>query len=127
MAAAPWPDGVPYQTRVGTWQLTKPFRDPYRTQFDDGAQRARRSSSRNIASISFSIIPMTIDEFELFKAWVRDDLVDGTLPDGFLMSVFTGSTYAQRVCRMTSDPAYRAEMEDMFIVVSFTDLEVEDL
>lgn len=95
--AETWPAGVPSRPKVGAQQAV-PFREPYATDFEDGNTRRRRSTSRNVASLSFQI-QMTAAQFSTFKVWVRDALVDGTLP--FTMPVWTGSSYADRTCSFT--------------------------
>jgi hypothetical protein len=79
-------------------QAVAPFRAPDATDLDDGNRRYRRSTTKNIATVSFSV-RMTNADFLTFKAWVRDTLVDGTLP--FSMSVWTGSAYETRTCQFT--------------------------
>lgn len=89
-----WPATVPYRPNSNS-QSVEPFRAPFRTEMEDGNQVSRRRSTKNIATLAFTI-RMTNDEFDTFKAWVRDDLVDGVL--SFTMSIFTGSAYASRTC-----------------------------
>lgn len=127
MSAIPYPDGVPSETRIGTWRLAKPSVAPLRTSLEDGIRRSRRSSTKNIATIAFSIVPMTRAQFDVFRAWVRDTLFDGTHPDGFTMSVFDGRQYVSRTCHMNADPPYEAATEGLMTVVSFSELDVEDL
>ena len=121
-----WPSGVPHYVRGGSWKLVRPFRDPLRTEMEDGNQRATRSTTKNIATISFSLIPLTKAQFDTFMDWVRDDLVDGTLPDGFTMTVWTGSGYSSRTCRFPNNPPYEAVTEGHYVVVTMT-LDVENL
>lgn len=101
-----WPEAVPYEPLAGSFQLI-PFRPPHATDMDDGPRRRRRSTTKNIATASFTI-RMENAAFDTFKAWVRDDLVDGDLD--FTMQVWTGSAYAERNCSFreiyTSDPGH---------------------
>lgn len=127
-----WPTGVPFEVRPNSWRLLRPFRDRHETSFEDGNQRSRRSTTKNIATIGFSIVPMTAAQFAAFKAWVRDDLVDGTLPDGFTMKVWTGDGYETRTCHMRGNPPYEAQPEGFdqvsgkpYTVVSIPNLDVE--
>lgn len=96
-----WPATVPYFALVHTVQGEAPFRKPYRTTFEDGNKRARRSTTKNTATVAFSLVPFTKDQFKTFAQWVRDDLVDGTLP--FTMKVWTGSDYEERTCSFVED------------------------
>ncbi len=89
-----WPESVPHDP-LG-FQLVSPFREPYITEIEDGPDISRRSSTKNIAAIQFSI-RMTATQFGAFKAWARSEIVDGSLP--FTMKVWTGEGCADRVCR----------------------------
>lgn len=118
--AETWPISVPSKPKAGSPQ-TVPFRAPHATEFEDGNIRRRRSTTKNVATQSLQI-EMTAAEFATFKAWVRDDLVDGTLP--FTMSVWTGNGYADRECTFTQ--AYGDSQQaggDHMVSVS---LDVED-
>lgn len=92
-----WPSTVPSKPKAGSPQ-TVPYRAPLKTEFEDGNVRRRRSTTKNVATQSFQI-EMTAGQFETFKAWVRDDLFDGTLP--FTLSVWTGNGYGDRTCSFT--------------------------
>lgn len=92
--AETWPVGVPSKPKVGS-QQAMPFRKPLATDFEDGNLRQRRSTTKNVATLAFPI-EMSAAQFVDFKTWVRDVLVDGTLP--FTMSIWTGSAYATRTC-----------------------------
>lgn len=98
-----WPETVPYVPLAGTMQVV-PYRAPDATDMDDRNARARRSTTKNIATLSFSI-RMENAAFDTFKAWVRDDLVDGTLD--FTMQVWTGSAFALRTCRFRKGEPYQ--------------------
>lgn len=100
-----WPTGVPYKALINSVQSDSPFRKPYRTTFEDGNQRARRSTTKNIATVSFTLVPFTKAQFKTFARWVRDDLVDGTLP--FTMKVWTGSDYEERTCSFAEDYSWQ--------------------
>ena len=98
-----WPSVVPYAPRANSLRVQEPFRAPNTTDFEDGPQRARRSTTLNIVVVQF-VIKMENDEFDLFKLWVRDDLVDGTLP--FDMLVWTGSDYETKTCKFKQPRPY---------------------
>ncbi|HEV7278389.1 MAG TPA: hypothetical protein VGN80_19080 [Devosiaceae bacterium] len=89
-----WPEAVPSEPLAGTFQAL-PFREPDRTDMEDGSRRGRRSTTKNIATLTFTV-RMSNAAFDVFKAWVRDDLVDGVLE--FTMPVWTGSGFAERTC-----------------------------
>lgn len=91
-----WPPTVTHIAEANSIQVV-PFRAPHVTDMEDGQQRRRRSTTKNIATVSFRL-RLPNDQFETFKAWVRDVLVDGSLP--FTMSVWTGSAYEERVCSL---------------------------
>lgn len=105
--AEAWPSEVPYAPRANSMRVTEPFRAPLATDFENGPSRGRRASTLNVAVVQFSI-KMENDEFDLFKLWVRDALIDGTLP--FDMRIWTGSDYEFRTCKFklprpyTDDP-----------------------
>src|SRR5690606_14883333 len=99
---ATWPAGVPTTPLAGTYQAS-PFRAPLTTDMEDGPRRARRATTKSIATVSFTI-RMSNDAFATFQACVRDDLVDGTLP--FTMPIWTGGAFATKTC------AFRAPYAD---------------
>jgi hypothetical protein len=92
-----WPavNSVPV---AGTLKVSAPFRTPTATDLDDGNVRYRRSTTLNIATLAFSI-QMSNADFGTFKVWVRDTLVDGTLP--FTMPIWTGAAFETRTCQFT--------------------------
>jgi hypothetical protein len=90
-----WPADVPYAPRANSLRVLNPFQQPLATDMDDGQQRRRRSSTLQLAGLQF-VIKMENDEFDLFKLWVRDDVVDGTL--SFDVPVWTGSDYETKTC-----------------------------
>lgn len=91
-----WPVTVRHKPLAGTPQIA-PFRAPLTTDMEDGPQRRRRSTTKNIATIAMHI-PMTASEYSIFSAWVRDTLVDGVLD--FTMPVWTGAGYGTRTCSL---------------------------
>lgn len=88
---------------------------------DDGNTRQRRSTTKNIATLAFSI-PMTNAQFQTFKAWVRDTLVDGTLQ--FTAPIWDGSAHTTKNCTFTA-PYKDSMTADSLHVVSVS-LDVED-
>lgn len=118
---ASWPGTVPYKARRGTFALQSGFRAPTKTDLDDGNTRQRRSATKNIASLSFSI-KMTGTQFQTLLAWVRDTLIDGTLP--FTMNVWTGTAYASRTCNFAA-PYSNSDATAPFVFVGVS-LDVED-
>lgn len=113
-----WPEGVPYFAQRPV--EVAPFRAPHRTDMEDGPPRQRRSSTRNTATLQFTV-PMRNAAFEIFKAFVRDDLVDGTL--AFTMNVWAGSDYEARTCTFVE--RYRAQSAGFEHLVGFT-IDVDD-
>ena len=101
-----WPENVPHAPLAGSFQGT-PFKAPNATEFEDGPERARRRSTLRVATLRFAI-RMSNAEFDTFHAWVKNTLVDGTLP--FTMSVWRGGGYVTKTCRFargeppTDDP-----------------------
>ena len=109
-----WPAGVPHYIMQGA--DAAPFRAPQKTDMEDGPPRQRRSSTKNVATLRFTV-PMLNAEFAIFKAWVRDDLVDGTL--AFTMSVWTGAGYEAKTCTFVErygDRAYRPDHLVSFVI-----------
>jgi hypothetical protein len=115
-----WPEGVPYKVQRSTFRQSAPYRAPHRTEFEDGNRRARRSSTKNIATIQFTFVDWSKDEFEAFALWVRNTLVDGTLP--FTMPVWTQTAdeYAERVCSMVSGEYTTSDVPPDRTAVSWT-------
>lgn len=125
---ASWPSTLPYDPVSGSFRLRTPFRAPHRTDFEDGPRRRRRSTTKNIATIEFAL-RMSRDEFQVFRAWVRDDLVDGTLE--FTMPIWTGHNdtnddpeFLTRTCSF-AEP-YDADPQGGFLVDVALSLDVED-
>jgi hypothetical protein len=116
-----WPPTVNYIAEADSLQVV-PYRRPLATDMEDGQQRRRRSTTKNIATVSFTL-RMPNDQFETFKAWVRDDLVDGVL--SFTMQVWTGSAYEARICNLKDgtyqDDATKGVFHDIGLA-----LDVED-
>ncbi len=92
--AQTWPASVPHKPAVDSLRGIG-FQPPLSTDMDGGNRRRRRNVSLNTASLDMTI-HMTNAQFLIFKAWVRDTLVDGTLP--FTMPIWTGAAYEERTC-----------------------------
>jgi hypothetical protein len=121
MTIAPWPGSVAERPLRGSFRVLAPFRAPDRTDMEDGPPRRLRASTKNIATIGFTL-RLTSAEFATFKRWVRDTLVDGTL--SFSMNVWTGAAYELRTCSFAAD--YQGDAGDgMNHDVALT-LDVED-
>lgn len=90
-----WPESVPYVPLARTLQVD-PFEEPYITEFEDGPLRSRPRGSMSIATLRFTI-RMSNAEFDMFKTWVKTDLVKGTRR--FSMPVWTGGAFATKACR----------------------------
>lgn len=118
--AETWPVSVPYKPAADSMKGNG-FRRPLMTDFEDGNQRRRRSSTKNIARIEMRI-DMSYAQFLTFKVWVRDTLVDGTL--AFTMPVFNGSAYQGRTCSFAEQYQFAPAGWDRH-AVSFS-LDVED-
>lgn len=115
-----WPVSVQFLPISGT-VTADPFRAPLVTDMEGGNVRRRRTVSKNIATLPMTI-HMENDEFLTFKSWVRDTLVDGTLP--FTMNVWTGAAYEQRVCSFAKP--YQDNPADGFRHDVALQLDVED-
>ena len=89
-----WPAAVPSKPNSDSLK-GEPFRAPLATDMEGGNRRRRRQVSKNIARLEMTI-EMTDAQFVEFKGWVRDTLVDGTLP--FTMPIYTGTAYQDRLC-----------------------------
>lgn len=119
--AETWP-AINHYAKQGTFRVDQPFRKPHKTDMDSGPVRRRRSSSKNIATVSFSI-QLTPAEYQTFQAWVRDTLVDGSLE--FTMPIFDGTTYTTKTCSIP-DGLYKNEAGTGFMhEISWT-LDVEN-
>lgn len=92
--AAVWPVDVPYMPDMDS-DSGEPFREPLSTDMEDGNRRRRRVSTKNVAELEMSI-DMTEAQFATFKAWVRDELFDGTI--AFTMPIYTEGSYQTRNC-----------------------------
>lgn len=102
---AAWPAGVPHKARKGSLRVL-PFRDPNKTDMEDGLSRQRPAGTLDIATVSFSI-RMGLDAVEDFEAFVRLTLNRGTLP--FTMLVWTGADYEEKTCAF----AERYQLSDL--------------
>ncbi|KRA44701.1 hypothetical protein [Devosia sp. Root635] len=116
-----WPITVRHKPLAGSPQIT-PFRAPLATDMEDGMQRRRRSTTKNVATMAMRI-PMTAAEHATFEAWVRDTLADGTLD--FTMPVWKGGSYADRTCSLVGGLYQSASRGSSGFEVSFN-LDIED-
>lgn len=99
-----WPVSVPSKPDSNSLG-GEAFRAPLATDMEGGNRRRRRQNSKNLARLDMTI-DMTDAQFLTFKAWVRDTLVDGTLP--FTMPIYTGVAYQDRVCTFVDPYKFRA-------------------
>jgi hypothetical protein len=117
-----WPASVPFAAEDDSVKGT-PFRAPLATEFEGGNQRRRRSTTKNIATLEFAI-SMSNAQFGTFKIWVRDTLVDGTLP--FTMQIWTGEAYAARTCSFAGRDPYQFGPDGFGRQLVTLTLDVED-
>lgn len=95
-----WPSELPHFIVKDSFRLVRPARPSHRTEFEDGPQRGRRSSSKNIATIAIEL-SFTGAEFQQWVAFERDELIDGTLP--FVMPVWLAAgTYDDRTVHIVA-------------------------
>lgn len=120
-----WPTNVPYGVQQGTFRVVSPYRRPLRTEFEDGPRRARRSTTKNIATVQFTFIDWSKEEYREFALWVRNTLVDGTLPFTLKVWTGTGDDYAERTCRMTDGEYTASDVSVDRTAVSWT-IDVDD-
>jgi len=105
LAIPTWPVGLPSRPRGGTFQIVKPFREPLRTEMDEGEQRARPLTSVRVATLSFNLF-MTPAQAVSFLDFVETTLIDGTLK--FTMPVLKPSVgMVERTVRFVSTPQPR--------------------
>jgi hypothetical protein len=87
-----WPETLPHLIVAGSFRILQPSRPPYATEFDDGPQRGRRSTTLPVTRVGFNL-SFSQSEFSAFVAFWRDALVDGT--QAFTMPIWvTARTYA---------------------------------
>jgi len=115
-----WPGTVRHTPVSGSMSVDEPFRPPNRTDMEGGNRRGRRMATLNVATASFAL-RLDNPEFATFKAFVRDELVDGTAD--FTMPIWTGAAYETRTCRNIS---YTANPGGGFFHDVAITLEVED-
>lgn len=90
MTMPAWPELLNELAERGSWSFkTKP--QAARTDFDRGPARVRRRFTTQVSETSFTMNLSSV-EFEVFKAFVEDDLLGGT--KWFTMPVFMGGGYA---------------------------------
>ncbi len=106
MATPAWPESLNALANRGSWTVkAKPSNA--RTDMERGPARVRRRFTKSMSETTFSIA-MDGLEFEVFRAFVQDDLMDGSR--WFTMPVFIGSDYmpATRVRFKNSEEPYSA-------------------
>jgi hypothetical protein len=115
-----WPGSVPSLPQYGSLS-GQPFRAPLRTDFEDGNRRQRRRTTKNTATYQYEVA-MTNAEYAIFASWVRDDLVDGSLP--FTALVWTATGQAERLCSFVEP--YRDEVADFDLHRISMTLDIQD-
>lgn len=118
---AAWP-AVPYESQRDGWGIPRLTREPRRTEFDEGPDLSRPSTSMRLAEIRESIW-MTPAQYLIFDAWLAVTIDQGTLP--FTKNVYKpGAGYVSRTCRMIGQPSV-TELGPTTTVVALT-IEVEN-
>lgn len=72
-----WPSGLSYDPVRGTFSALH-GRAPYRTEMEDGNQRARRRTTASVAQVQFEL-EWTEEEAALWDAFWESDLDAGSL------------------------------------------------
>lgn len=93
MADINWPDGVPYKILRDDFQGAEPNLPPQQTDMQGGNTRMRPATTVTITTIQGAIY-MTDAQFEIFRRWHRDTLIQGTRE--FNMPVFGSSSYSTK-------------------------------
>lgn len=75
-----WPQGVPYCARVPDGHEGVLLDGRVSFQPDVGPAIMRRRITATIKMWAITLVPLTQDQFQLFEAFVRDDLSGGVLP-----------------------------------------------
>lgn len=95
------PSTVPYKPRRGEWTMPQPYLPPLATDMEGGNTRTRSRPGSNVALIQ-QTIRMTPAQFDIFDAFVRQDLSNGT--SRFTWSVWLGSAYATKTVQFVDPP-----------------------
>ncbi|MGY3605665.1 MULTISPECIES: hypothetical protein [unclassified Bradyrhizobium] len=102
MAVPAWPvDQFPYAPDLNTVQPVTGFLDPVRTEMEGGNVRLRTRPGDNVGQVSYSI-PMTKAQLDLFNAWVKTTLNNGT--SRFSMPVWIDNAFLTKVCQFAAVP-----------------------
>jgi len=103
MAVPAWP-AVNYVPDLNSISGIKRALDPLATEMEGGNTRLRSRPGDNVATFS-QTITMTAAEFDVFVAWVKDTLGNGT--SRFSLKVRLGTRFEEKVCQFSGAPSYR--------------------
>lgn len=92
-----WPAEVPSGARDG-WQMPSMFLAPVGTEMEGGNQRLRQRPGSNVATITYPLQPLSLDEWAALEDFLRNTLNNGA--SRFWMSVLTGSGYLDKVVQL---------------------------
>jgi len=116
-----WPASVPHEP--SSRNIAEPFRKGLESEMAAGNVRSRRTATVGIGVVDLTI-RMTTEQFQTFKAFVRDTLSHGTADFEMPVSDLTGCTV--RRVRLRNGGQYQPSRAGNRIFVSFS-LDVWDL
>ncbi|WP_046869355.1 hypothetical protein [Microvirga massiliensis] len=103
MALPAWPSGLTFKPTMDNYRITEMTRPPLWTEFEDGPPMGRRSGLGRRARIEYRLVFQTPAEFERFRSFIENDLVDGT--SRFTMPVYRPATNSYEVKTVMIDQA----------------------
>jgi len=118
MALPSWPAGLNYKPLSSSFRVLEATRPPVVTEFEDGPPLMRRSGLSQRAKLAYAIRFKTAAEYNTFRLFHRDTLVDGT--SRFTMPVHTpgAGCYPDKTV-MIDGGAVAAEPSGKDFIVSF--------
>lgn len=118
---ATWPVSVPYASLVSGFSIVQPFKEPRRTEFDEGPDLARPASTLRIATIQ-ERIHMTEAQWSTLDNWVSITIDQGTAP--FTKQVYKpGTGHVSKTCRLREAPTASKVSPDTIAVSLVLDVE----
>lgn len=116
---ASYPANTSYKPNRDAFRVTEPTRPPVVTEFEDGPSMARRSGLSRRAKVSYRIEFKDAADFERFRTFHENTLVDGTAR--FIMPVYipASQSYVNRTV-MIENGVYNTETFGVSFAITFS-------
>lgn len=95
-----YPAGIKYKPDMNSFRVLEGHSPPIITEFEDGPNLARRQRIGRRAKVAYRIMFSSMTDYDTYRLFEENTLVDGSQRFNMLVWTPTGNTYVSRVVQI---------------------------